>query len=152
MNFSFNIRIWAYPQGICALQILRKRGCSCSTLLRRRRRRFLIESLAVLCVRGLPVHVSSARNRENSLFVSSKSAPSWNVTTASSMLSVAMHHFETSRCVTIVSIMPIAFPFPARFARFGSLLPRGFVGGQYKMQIADWHQNHLCQKHDTFDF
>ena len=33
-----------------------------SHLLRRRRRRFLIESLAALCVRGRSVHVPGARN------------------------------------------------------------------------------------------
>ena len=47
-----------------------------SDLLRRRRRRFLIESLAVLCVRGWPVHVLSTKNREKRLWLGSKSAPS----------------------------------------------------------------------------
>ena len=37
--------------------------------LRRRMKRFLIESLAVLCVRVWPVHVRSARNREKRLSV-----------------------------------------------------------------------------------
>ena len=37
--------------------------------MRRRRRLFLIESLAVLCVLGRPVHVPSARNREKRLSV-----------------------------------------------------------------------------------
>ena len=57
-------------------------------LLRRWGRRFLIESLVTLCVRGWPVHVPSTRNREKRLSVGSKSAPSWNVTIASSMPSV----------------------------------------------------------------
>ena len=35
----------------------------------RRMRRFLIESLAVLCVRGWPVHFPSVRNREKRLLV-----------------------------------------------------------------------------------
>ena len=49
---------------------------TCIWLLRRRRRCFLMELLAVLCVCGWPVHVPSARNWEEVVGVSSKSAPS----------------------------------------------------------------------------
>ena len=46
--------------------------------LRRRRVRFLIESLSVLCVRGRPLRVPSERNREGSVSVPN------------------LHHLETS--------------------------------------------------------
>lgn len=46
--------------------------------LRRRRVRFLSESLSVLCVRGKPVRVPSERNREGSVSVPN------------------LHHLETS--------------------------------------------------------
>ena len=52
------------------------RDLTLSGLLRRRRRRFLIESLAVLCVPGWPVYVLSAKNGEKRLWLGFKSAPS----------------------------------------------------------------------------
>ena len=52
------------------------RQITLNSFLRRLRRRFLIKSLAVLCVRGRPVHVLSARNREKRLWFGYKSEPS----------------------------------------------------------------------------
>ena len=61
-------------------------------LLCQRRIRFLIESLAALYVCGRPVHITDVRNKKIDCwcrqYVGSTSAPSWNVTIASSMPSV----------------------------------------------------------------
>ena len=75
---------------------------------RKETRRFLIEWLGFLCVLGGPVHVPRARNREKRLKVGSKSAPSGNVTIASSMPSVQFLS-ESAEMTSLSDFPKIAF-------------------------------------------
>ena len=95
-------------------------------------RRFLIESLAVLCVHGWPVHVLSARNREKRLWFGSKSAPSWNVTIVC-LRHNSIHH---SHRVPVPSAFRNPWIFASSWFNLGSfLLLREFHKLQGKINL-----------------